>query len=168
MHMTSRVSPQVWLGCVAARAAGLEHGVWCDADADVDLLDATVSTMLATSPATASAGYFVGSSIDMPALPQDATLESIAAVGEFVAEHGPIAVDLLDHLDCDVETAQSYIDDGIVVDDVRSYVQKLFHQRFRTDDRVAPYVDWDLVEQDVMPDIDVVELSNGSVLICPL
>lgn len=90
----SNQTPEVWLGCLAARNAGITHGMWFNALQEPDELQEDVDAMLASSPMPDSDEHYVDDSRNFYGLEfdEEPSVEEIAELARLVHEHGEAIV----------------------------------------------------------------------------
>lgn len=83
-------SPRIYVACLAAYNAGRLHGVWIDADQDVDAVWAEIEAMLAASPEPGAEEWAIHDfeGFGPLRLSEYESIERVVAIAQGIAEHG--------------------------------------------------------------------------------
>ncbi|HEX3782717.1 MAG TPA: antirestriction protein ArdA [Pseudonocardiaceae bacterium] len=112
---TSGEHPEIWVGSLTDYNNGVLHGLWIDADQDVDELRAQVGWLLRTSPTARASGDvaeeygifdhagFGGYEVD-----EWSSLDTVALIAHGIAEHGPAYAAWVEYIG---DTAGELLDD---------------------------------------------------------
>lgn len=120
--------PRIYVASLADYNAGRLHGIWLDADNDIDSLDASIASMLRTSPEPYAEDWAIHDYEGFGDLRLDES-ESLAFVGEMahgIVEHGPAFAAWAAHVDSD-EAERGRFEDAYLGewDSVADYAEEL-------------------------------------------
>lgn len=118
----------IYLACLAAYNNGYLHGAWIEANQDVDSLKAEVKTMLASSPIPNAEEFAIydyeGFGEGM--ISEYSSLEKVAELAEFIAEHGELGSEVMSHFCGDLKDARRALDES-------------YHSEFSSEEDFAYY-----------------------------
>jgi antirestriction protein len=152
----TKISPRIYVACLASYNAGRLHGAWIDAGQDADDIQAAVSAMLAASPAPDAEEWAIHDSEGLGRIGEWESFERVAAIGQAIAEAGDDAPALLAWLDDDNDNDpeefadcyagcwESLADFAYDINDGNSLTGRLDH-----------YIDWESVGRDLRLSGDV-------------
>lgn len=108
--MTKDLNPRVYVACLSSYNNGVLHGMWIDADQDVDDIKAEVAAMLRESKFPSGEEYAIHDYEDFPdgiasILGEYPGLDKVADVGAFLAEHGTVGAAALSNFGGDLDEA---------------------------------------------------------------
>ena len=85
-----KIEPRVYVASLSDYNAGRLHGVWLDANTDIDELHEAIQTMLRASPEPIAEEYAIHDyeSFGPLRLSEFESLESVSRIGRGIAEHG--------------------------------------------------------------------------------
>ena len=162
-------TPQVWVGCWAAYAAGCLHGAWVDATQEAEAIDAEVASILARSPVPGAEEAGIFDTEHMGGLmPGSCQGEDIARVGEFIAERGALGAAVAAHYGgCLDEAAEAFERFGGEHESLEAFAQEYIYETQEVPEGLAPYIDFGRVARDLEAGGDVLafELGNGRVAV---
>lgn len=109
----SDLLPKIYVACLAAYNNGRLHGVWLDADQDVDDLQKSITEMLCQSPESGAEEYAIHDFEDFGCLKiyEYEGLEAISAWAKFIVEHGKIGAELIVYCDGNIDQAITMMED---------------------------------------------------------
>ena len=101
-------NPRIYVACLAAYNNGHLHGAWIDADQDADDIRDEISAMLARSPIKDAEEYAIHDyeGFEGVTVREYASIEGVARMGAFIAEHGALGAGLLEQFVGDMETGE--------------------------------------------------------------
>jgi len=107
------IEPKIYVACLAAHNNGYLHGDWIDAHRTVDELYEDIRKILASSPIAAAEewGIFDFEGFGDMHINEYAGLDTVAALAEFVVEHGELGAAVLAHVNGDIEEAQRILEE---------------------------------------------------------
>lgn len=155
---------RIYVACLAAYNNGYLHGRWIDATSGEYHIWSEVKIMLEASPIDGAGEFavhdfegFHGISIG-----EYTSFKTIAALAEFVAEHGELGAELYNYFH-DLDDAVSYLEDSYIgaYDSVADYVQELTEETTSIPDNLSYYIDYEKMARDMcVNDLLTFEIGN--------
>lgn len=105
------LKPRIYVACLAAYNNGKLHGAWIDCDRDLTEIHDDIQEMLKKSPEPGAEEWEIHDHEGLANI-SSASLEDIAAQGQFIAEHGDVGAGVLDECDGDLDYAEEVLEDG--------------------------------------------------------
>lgn len=148
---TPTEQPRIYVACLAAYNNGILHGAWIDAVDAWSMWEAT-RNMLAKSPIPDAEEWaihdyegFGGVRIE-----EYASFERVAELAAFIADHGDLAAELLDHYCGDLEEARDALADRYLGAhaSLADYVQELTEETTAIPHALRYYVDYRAMARD--------------------
>lgn len=156
--------PRVYAACLAAYNNGRLHGRWIDADQEPDAIQDDINTMLAASPEPGAEEWawhdyegFEGARIE-----EYSSIETIAALAGFIAEHGPLGGKLLEHFGGDLEDARAAFETYAGVhQSLADFAQELTEDSTDIPESLRFYIDYEIMAHDMELSGDVFTIELG-------
>lgn len=106
-------NPRIYVACLAAYNNGYLHGAWIDVDQDADDIRGEISAMLARSPIKGAEEYAIHDyeGFEGVTIREYTSIESVARMGAFIAEHGALGAGLLEQFVGDIDQAETALQD---------------------------------------------------------
>ncbi len=110
----SDLLPKIYVACLTEYNDGHLHGVWLDADQDVDDMQESIAEMLRQSPEPNAEEFAIHDFEDFGVLEihEHESLEAISAWAKFIVAHGKIGAKLISYCDGDIDQAVTVMEDG--------------------------------------------------------
>ena len=162
-------NPRIYVACLAAYNNGYLHGAWIDADQDVDEIRDEISAMLARSPIEHAEEYAIHDyeGFEGVAISEYAGLDTVARMGAFIAEHGALGAGLLEQFSCDMEQAETALQDCYhgQFASLADYMEELTTESVTIPEALLYYVDWQAMARDAKMggDLFTIETAHGEV-----
>jgi antirestriction protein len=145
-------NPRIYVACLAAYNNGYLHGAWIDADQDADEIRDEISAMLARSPIKGAEEYAIHDyeGFEGVTIREYASIESVARMGAFIAEHGALGAGLLEHFVGDIEQAETTLQDCYhgQHDSLADYMEELTGESVTIPEALRYYIDWEAMARD--------------------
>lgn len=151
INQTPTEQPRIYVACLAAYNNGYLHGEWIEAQDAWSMWEAT-RNMLAKSPIPDAEEWaihdyegFSGVRIE-----EYTSFERVAELATFIADHGDLAAELLDHYNGDLEEARSALDDRHLgqYQSLADYVQDVTEETNAIPQSLRYYIDWQAMARD--------------------
>lgn len=144
--------PRIYVACLAAYNNGYLHGAWIDADQDADEIRDEISAMLARSPIRDAEEYAIHDheGFEGVAIQEYASIESVARMGAFIAEHGPLGAGLLEQFVGDIDQAEAALRDCYhgQFASLADYMEELTAESVTIPEALRYYIDWEAMARD--------------------
>jgi antirestriction protein len=145
-------NPRIYVACLAAYNNGYLHGAWIDADQDADEIRDEISAMLACSPIKGAEEYAIHDyeGFEGVTIREYASIESVARMGGFIAEHGALGAGLLEQFVGDIEQAESALQDCYHGQhaSLADYMEELTAESVTIPEALRYYIDWEAMARD--------------------
>ncbi len=164
----STIQPKIYVACLSSYNAGILHGAWIDADRDADSIREEIAAMLAQSTQYPAEEWAIHEHEGLPGVQEYTDIDTIAAMAEFIGEHGELGYGLLDHYCGDLEDAQRAIDSYLgEYPDLESYCQEFTEETVEIPDSLKYYIDYESMARDwqLGGDVFTIDAGNGNVYI---
>lgn len=144
--------PRIYVACLAAYNNGILHGAWIDAAQEPWGLWDEVNTMLAASAIAGAEEWaihdyegFGGVRVE-----EYTSLDRVAALAAFIAEHGTLGAALLDHCDGDVDNAREALEDRYMGShhSLADYMQEVTEENTVIPHSLRYYIDYQAMARD--------------------
>ncbi|HVV67736.1 MAG TPA: antirestriction protein ArdA [Gammaproteobacteria bacterium] len=109
----SDLLPRIYVACLAAYNDGHLHGIWLDADQDVDILQESITEMLRLSPESNAEEHAIHDVENFGSLTihEYESLTTVSAWAKFIVEHGKIGAELIAYCSGDIDQAVTVMED---------------------------------------------------------
>lgn len=158
---------RIYVACLAAYNNGILHGRWIDATQEPDDIRAEISAMLRASPVPGAEEYAIHDhegfeGIDIA---ECQSIESVAAIASFIAEHGELGGKLAAYYG-NIDEAREAIEDHYAGEysSLANFAQELTEQTTDIPASLQYYIDWERMGRDLaISDVTIVEMGFESV-----
>ncbi len=164
MNTTSHTTqPRIYVACLAAYNNGYLHGAWIDAHQSPDALANAVQDMLAASPMPDAEEYAIHDHEGLGSQVSEWTsLENVAAMAEFVAEHGALGEAVLAECGGRIDEAERMMCRYLgCFRSVADYAQELTEDTTEIPTALQYYIDYDAMARDMQLNGDIECLELG-------
>ena len=145
-------TPRIYVACLAAYNNGYLHGAWIDADQDADQIRDEISAMLARSPIRDAEEYAIHDyeGFEGVTIQEYASIEKVARMGAFIAEHGALGAGLLEQFVGDIDQAESALQDCYHGQhtSLADYMEELTAESVTIPEALRYYIDWEAMARD--------------------
>jgi antirestriction protein len=146
-------SPRIYVACLAAYNDGILHGDWIDADQDADAIRSEIAAMLARSPIRGAEEYAIHDyeGFGSVTLREYASIETVARMAAFIAEHGDVGAGLLDEFCGDTDQAETAMRDCYhgAFASLADFIEDMTRDSGITiPDALQYYIDWQAMARD--------------------
>ncbi|HRN83870.1 MAG TPA: antirestriction protein ArdA [Hyphomicrobium sp.] len=161
--------PRIYVACLAAYNNGHLHGAWIDADQDADEIRDEIAAMLARSPIKDAEEYAVHDyeGFEGVTIKEYASIESVARMGAFIAEHGALGAGLMEQFGDDMDQAETALQDCYhgQFASLADYMEELTTESVTIPEALRYYVDWQAMARDaeMSGDLFTIETAHGEV-----
>lgn len=165
MTITTDTQPRIYVACLAAYNSGILHGAWIDATQGAWGIWEEVQAMLARSPIPDAEEHaihdyegFAGAIIG-----EYEGFEEVAALAEFITEHGALGGALLNHFGGDLDEAREAIDEHYhgCHASLADYMQELTEETTTIPQALRYYIDWRAMARDAEMSGDFFTIETG-------
>ena len=169
MTNVSDSTPRIHVACLAAYNNGFLHGSWIDADQDTDQIRDEIAAMLARSPVEDAKEYVIPDyeGFEGVSISEYAGIDGVARMAAFIAEHGALGAGLLEQFSCDMDQAETALQDCYhsTFASLAVYIDKLTTEIITIPEALRYYVDWDAMARDAEMggDLFTIETAHGEV-----
>jgi len=163
----TKITPRIYVACLASYNAGKFHGRWIDATAGADSIRDEISAMLAESPEPGAEEFAIHDHEGLGAIGEYESLDRVAEIGEAIGAAGDNAPALLAWLDAEPGRDPGEFEDRYRGEwpSLADYVEDFWEEQGwqQTADRLAGrswwnptrYIDWDRMAHDLELNGDV-------------
>jgi len=152
---TANEPVEIYVACLASYNNGVLHGTWLDATLEPPQIMETVSDMLKASPEPGAEEWAIHdySGFGSLRLGEYESLERVQAIARLIADHGALAVALLDDSHGDLDYARRVLDSGSCVgpyDSVADYAREYMQDHLGVTCWLVPYIDYERLARDLL------------------
>lgn len=144
--------PRIYVACLAAYNNGILHGAWIDAAQEPWALYDAIKAMLAESPIAGAEEWALHDHEGFGGirLGEYASLDHVAGLAAFIAEHGALGAALLDHCDGDLEGACAAMEERHLgsYPSLADYVQEVTEETTAIPHSLRYYIDYPAMARD--------------------
>lgn len=144
--------PRIYVACLAAYNNGILHGAWIDAAREAWALWDDVRAMLAISPIAGAEEWALHDyeGFGSIRLGEYASLDHVAELAAFMAEHGALGAALLDHCDGDLGEASEALEERHLGSyaSLADYVQEVTEETTAIPHSLRYYIDYQAMARD--------------------
>lgn len=157
--------PRIYVACLAAYNNGCLHGRWIDASAGEEAIFDAVQVMLADSPEPNAEEWaihdyegFCGCQLG-----ECASFAIVAALAEFIEEHGALGAKLYEHFSSDLDAARAAFDDYAGEYQSAADFAETLHDDLGTEipASLTYYIDWAALARDMGLNGDIFTIETG-------
>lgn len=145
-------NPRIYVACLAAYNNGYLHGAWIDADQDADEIRAEIAAMLTRSPIKDAEEYAIHDheGFEGVSIGEYASIETVARMGAFIAEHGALGAGLLAQFIDDIDQAETALQDCYhgQFASLADYMEEVTAESVTIPEALRYYIDWDAMARD--------------------
>lgn len=159
-----RLSPRIYVACLAAYNAGHLHGAWIDVE-DEDVVRGTIAAMLNVSPVAGAEEFaihdhdgFGGVNIG-----EYEHIGRVVEIASFLRERGQLGALALDQLGGSIDDANAALDDGYrgAYESLADYFQELTEETVAIPEPLRLYIDYEAMARDAELSGDVFTLRTA-------
>lgn len=146
-----RLSPRIYVACLAAYNSGYLHGAWIDVEDEETVADA-ITAMLNASPVAGAEEFAIHDHNDFGSV-NIGEYEPIGRVVEiacFLREHGRLGGLVLDHVGGNLDEAATALEDGYrgAYESLSDYFQELTEETVAIPEPLRLYIDYEAMARD--------------------
>lgn len=154
---------RIYVACLAAYNNGILHGRWIDAQQDESAIWDEIKAMLAASPMPDAEEHAIHDyeGFEGATVSEYEGIAEIAALAAFIAEHGALGGELIEHFG-DVDAARDAIEDRYAgeYESVADFAEELTEQTTEIPDSLRYYIDYERMGRDLaISDVTAIETS---------
>lgn len=143
--------PRIYVACLAAYNNGILHGAWIEATEAWNMWDAT-RDMLAKSPIPNAEEWAIHDYEGFASIriSEYASFDHVAELAAFIAEHGALGGELLDHFCGDLDEARGALEDRHLgqYESLADYVQDITEETTAIPHTLRHDIDWQAMARD--------------------
>jgi antirestriction protein len=144
-------NPRIYVACLAAYNNGILHGAWIEATEAWRMWEAT-RDMLAKSPIPNAEEWAIHDYEGFASIriSEYASFDHVAELAAFIAEHGELGAELIDHFCGDLEEARGALEDRHLgqYQSLANYVQDITEETTAIPHTLRHYIDWQAMARD--------------------
>ena len=155
-------TPRIYVASLSDYNAGILHGAWIVADQDADMIHQEITEMLIASPATKQYGdiaeeWSIHDTDGFPNLGENPQLETVATIGQAIAEHGDAFTAWIDNSSYNAEHPENFREEySGEYESVKDYAYDFAEQSGLysqlTDMNMDGFVDWEAYGESLLQD----------------
>jgi len=155
---------RIYVADLAAYNAGYLHGVWIDATLDIDDIQDSINTMLASSPVEDAEEYAIHDyeGFGEYSLHEYAGIEAAHDIACFIDEYPDFGAALLAHT-ADIDEARKMADENYCgcFSSLADYAQDLTEQTTEIPASLTNYINYEMMARDMQMGGDVFTIETG-------
>jgi antirestriction protein len=161
-------NPRIYVACLAAYNNGILHGTWIEATEAWRMWEAT-RDMLAKSPIPNAEEWAIHDYEGFASIriSEYASFDHVAELAAFIAEHGALGGELLDHFCGDLDEARGALEDRHLgqYESLADYVQDITEETTAIPHTLRHYIDWQAMARDceLNGDLFTIQTAHDSV-----
>ena len=165
---TTKITPRIYVACLASYNAGKLHGAWIDATQEPEDIQADVDAMLAASSEPFAEEWAIHDHEGLGDIGESESFERVSAIGQAIDNAGEDALALLAFMDYDSNNdpedfADCYAGEW---DSLEDYVYDYHENAGDLDHPLIRYIDWDRVGRDMeVNNVWTADAPNGGVYV---
>lgn len=157
MSATIINTPRIYVASLSDYNAGILHGAWIDADQDADTIQLDIDTMLQRSPTGGAEEWSIRDTDNFPNLGENPQLETIATIGQAIAEHGDAFIAWIDNSSYNAEHPENFNDEfrgeyESVKDYAYQFAEECGIERQLLDIDMYDYINWEAYGESLLQD----------------
>lgn len=146
-----RLSPRIYVACLAAYNAGYLHGAWIDVEYEETVV-AAITAMLSAAPIAGAEEFaihdydgFGGVNIG-----EYEPISRVVEIASLLRERGQLGALALDHLGGSIDDANAALDDGYrgAYESLADYLQELREETVAIPEPLRLYIDYEAMARD--------------------
>lgn len=167
-HHPQTERPRIYVACLAAYNNGILHGAWIEASEAWSMWEAT-RNMLAKSPIPDAEEWAIHDYAGFASIRINEydSFERVAELAAFIAEHGALGAELIDHFCGDLDEARSALEDRHLgqYQSLADYVQDITQETTEIPQSLRYYIDWQAMARDceLNGDLFTIQTAHDSV-----
>lgn len=160
--------PRIYVACLAAYNNGILHGAWIEATEAWSMWEAT-RDMLAKSPIPNAEEWAIHDYKGFASIriSEYASFDRVAELAAFIAEHGALGAELIDHFCGDLDEARGALEDCHLgqYESLAEYVQDITEETTGIPHTLRHYIDWQAMARDceLNGDLFAIQTAHDSV-----
>ena len=159
---------RIYVACLAAYNNGILHGRWIDADQDAEDINNAIRDMLKASPIENAEEFAIHDheGFEGVEVSEYCGIDRVAELAGFIAEHGTLSGELINHYGGDLDEAQTAINDNYhgVFKSVAEFAEELTEQTTDIPENLSFYIDYEAMARDLeINDVLAFETGGGQV-----
>ena len=147
---------KIYVACLESYINGILHGRWIDATKEVDDIESEITTMLNESSFREAEEWAIHDfdGFGDLHLGEYKNLTSIYKIALFLQEHEELGEKLLNYTGCDIDHAQTIIDDDYLgkYESITHYARELTESCTEIPDGIKYYIDYKSMGKDMLLD----------------
>jgi len=157
--------PRIYVACLAAYNNGQLHGAWLTADSGEAELHESIRNMLAASPIAHAEEWAIHDHEGFCgiAVAEYASMETVARLAEFAAEHEELGAAVLAYFGGDLDEAEEALKDRYfgVWKSLADYLEETTDEVGSLPAHLRPYIDWQAMARDVNYSGDLLTIETN-------
>jgi len=165
---TTKITPRIYVACLASYNAGKLHGRWIDATQCPDDIQAEVDAMLAESPEPDAEEWAIHDHEGLGDIGESESFVRVSAIGQAIDNAGDNAPALLAFMDYDSQNDPEDFEDCYAGewDSLEDFAYDFHENTGDMDHPLIGYIDWDRVGRDMeVNNVWTADAPNGGVYV---
>lgn len=146
-------NPKIYAACLAAYNNSILHGEWIDATQGIDGIWDGINAMLAASPMPGAEEFAIHDYEDFGCvkISEYTSIEKVAEIAEFLAEHGELGAELITHFSDSIEDARTALEDNYhgEYDSEAGYAESIVEECYQVPENLRFYLDYEKLAYDI-------------------
>lgn len=146
-----RLSPRIYVACLAAYNSGCLHGAWIDVEDEEAVADA-ITAMLTASPVAGAEEFAIHDHDDFGGvnIGEHEHISRVVEIASFLRERGQLGALVLDHVGGNFDDAREALDDGYrgTYENLADYFQELTEETVEIPEPLRLYIDYEAMARD--------------------
>ncbi|MCF6328936.1 MAG: antirestriction protein ArdA [Henriciella sp.] len=156
--------PRIYVACLAAYNNGHLHGHWIDAEQGADDIQSDIAAMLAASPIPLAEEWAIHDheGFEGGEIGEYTSVETVAKLADFIAEHGELGGRLLAHFSGDLEDAEAAFEHYAGQHkSLADFAQELTEETTEIPQSLVYYIDYAAMARDMELNGDLFTIELG-------
>lgn len=158
-------SPRIYVACLAAYNNGKLHGAWINAEQSAEALYEDIQNMLKTSPEPDAEEWAIHDfeGFGDIRLSEWESIDHIAELAQFIAEHESLAIATLSHFCGDITEARQALEEnyGGCYTSLAAFAQEITEETVSIPKSLVYYIDYEAMARDMELNGDVFTIQTG-------
>ena len=152
--MSTNLTPQIYVACLASYNNGFLHGQWIDATQSEEEIHAEIQQMLAKSATPNAEEWAIHDYEDFGSYPlsEYESISSVCEIAAFIEEHGELGIEVASYMG-DLKGAQEALENSYhgEYDNELDFATNLFDECYGNDipENLKYYIDYDAFCRDI-------------------
>ena len=163
-NAADRLSPRIFVACLAAYNAGRLHGAWIDVEDEETVGDA-ITAMLNASPVAGAEEFAIHDhdGFGGVTIGEYEDIGRVVEIASFLRERGQLGALVLDHLGGNIDEASEALDDGYrgAFECLADYFQELTEETVMIPEPLRLYIDYEAMARDAVLSGEVFTLRTA-------